>query len=213
MGCYIRRKVRFMAKSQLFKRPMQFIYTHGGVFPVRRGARDEEMFITAETILARGGAITMYCEGGRSRTGKVAEQAKRGIGRLALETGAPVVPIAIHGSSRDPQLEAPAVPQGHRPVRRPLRWERDRESHPRAAAGRRRRDPPARSARCTPASRSTAARACCGACASSAAPSARDAREAALARGLSARRSRRSASSRRPAWSSAVIARDVGGAT
>jgi 1-acyl-sn-glycerol-3-phosphate acyltransferase len=100
MGCYIRRKVRFMAKSQLFKPPMQFIYTHGGVFPVRRGARDEEMFVTARTILARGGAITMYCEGGRSRTGKVAEEAKRGIGRLALETGAPVVPIAIHGSSR-----------------------------------------------------------------------------------------------------------------
>jgi 1-acyl-sn-glycerol-3-phosphate acyltransferase len=100
MGCYIRRKVRFMAKSQLFKVPMQFIYTHGGVFPVRRGARDEETFITAKAILARNGAITMYCEGGRSRTGKVAEQAKRGIGRLALETGAPVVPIAIHGSSR-----------------------------------------------------------------------------------------------------------------
>src|SRR5271165_5381980 len=100
MGCYIRRKVRFMAKSQLFKPPMQYIYSHGGVFPVRRGARDEEMFVTARAILARGGAITMYCEGGRSRTGKVAEQAKRGIGRLALETGAPVVPIAIYGSSR-----------------------------------------------------------------------------------------------------------------
>ena len=100
MGCYIRRKVRFMAKSQLFKRPMQFIYTHGGVFPVRRGARDEETFITAENVLARGGAITMYCEGGRSRTGKLATEAKRGIGRLALETGAPIVPIAIHGSSR-----------------------------------------------------------------------------------------------------------------
>ncbi|HEY4898081.1 MAG TPA: lysophospholipid acyltransferase family protein [Solirubrobacteraceae bacterium] len=100
MGCYIRRKVRFMAKSQLFKGPMQFIYTHGGVFPVRRGARDDDTFITARAILAREGAITMYCEGGRSRTGKVAEQAKRGIGRLALETGAPVVPIAIYGSSR-----------------------------------------------------------------------------------------------------------------
>jgi len=99
MGCYIRRKVRFMAKSQLFKRPMQFIYTHGGVFPVRRGARDEDTFITARLILERGGAITMYCEGGRSRTGKVAEHAKRGIGRLALETGAPIVPIAIYGSS------------------------------------------------------------------------------------------------------------------
>jgi 1-acyl-sn-glycerol-3-phosphate acyltransferase len=100
MGCYIRRKVRFMAKSQLFKRPMQFIYTHGGVFPVRRGARDEEMFVTARSILARGGAVTMYCEGGRSRDGKLAEHAKTGIGRLALETGAPIVPIAIHGSSR-----------------------------------------------------------------------------------------------------------------
>jgi len=100
MGCYIRRKVRFMAKSQLFKPPMQFVYSHGGVFPVRRGARDEETFITAETILAKGGAITMYCEGGRSRTGKVAEEAKPGIGRLALETGVPIVPIAIYGSSR-----------------------------------------------------------------------------------------------------------------
>ncbi len=99
MGCYIRRKVRFMAKSQLFKGPMEFVYTHGGVFPVRRGARDEEMVVTANAILARGGAITMYCEGGRSRTGRVATEAKRGIGRLALETGAPIVPIAIYGSS------------------------------------------------------------------------------------------------------------------
>src|SRR5690242_19463208 len=100
MGCYIRRKVRFMAKSQLFHGPMQWIYTHGGVFPVRRGARDEEVFTTARTILERGGAITMYCEGGRSRTGKLSEKAKPGIGRLALETGAPIVPIAIHGSSK-----------------------------------------------------------------------------------------------------------------
>jgi 1-acyl-sn-glycerol-3-phosphate acyltransferase len=123
MGCYIRRKVRFMAKSQLFKGPMQFIYTHGGVFPVRRGARDEETFITAETILARGGAITMYCEGGRSRTGKVAEQAKRGIGRLALETGAPVVPIAIHGSSRIRNWKRLQFPKTTIQYGEAIRWE------------------------------------------------------------------------------------------
>src|SRR4030088_1742502 len=57
MGCFIRRKGRFMAKSQLFSGPMQFIYSHGGVFPVRRGARDEEMFVTAKTILGRGGTV------------------------------------------------------------------------------------------------------------------------------------------------------------
>jgi 1-acyl-sn-glycerol-3-phosphate acyltransferase len=101
LGAYLRRKVRFMAKSQMFSGgPAQFIYTHGGVFPVRRGARDEEAFITAETILARGGAVVMYCEGGRSRTGKLAEGARPGIGRLALQTGAPIVPLAIHGTSK-----------------------------------------------------------------------------------------------------------------
>jgi 1-acyl-sn-glycerol-3-phosphate acyltransferase len=123
MGCYIRRKVRFMAKSQLFKRPMQFIYTHGGVFPVRRGARDEDTFITAESVMARGGAITMYCEGGRSRTGNLATEAKRGIGRLALETGAPVVPIAIHGSSRIRNWKRLQFPKVTVQYGEPIRWE------------------------------------------------------------------------------------------
>jgi 1-acyl-sn-glycerol-3-phosphate acyltransferase len=124
MGCYIRRKVRFMAKSQLFKAPMQFIYTHGGVFPVRRGARDEETFITAETILAKGGAITMYCEGGRSRTGKLAEQAKPGIGRLALKTGVPIVPIAIHGSSHVRNWKRLRFPKITVQYGRAIQWDR-----------------------------------------------------------------------------------------
>ena len=100
VGGATRRKVRFMAKSQMFKPPLQWIYTHGGVFPVRRGQRDEESIATATSILDRGGCLAMYCEGGRSRDGQLAEQAKPGIGRLALTTGATVVPIAIHGSAR-----------------------------------------------------------------------------------------------------------------
>ena len=100
LGMFIRRKVRFMAKSQLFTRPLQWIYTHGGVFPVRRGHRDEEAFTTALTILGRGGCIAMYPEGGRSRTGRLAERAKPGIGRLALQSGAAIVPVAIYGSEK-----------------------------------------------------------------------------------------------------------------
>ena len=98
-GMAMRRHVRFMAKSQLFKPPMSWIYTHGGVFPVRRGVGDEEVFITAKKILSDGGCVLMYCEGGRSRSGGIGESAKHGIGRLSLETGVPIVPIAIHGSS------------------------------------------------------------------------------------------------------------------
>jgi len=99
-GAFIRRRVRFMAKSQLFTKPMQWVYSPGGVFPVRRGHYDEEAFTTANAILARAATVVMYCEGGRSRSGRVSERARPGIGRLALQSGAPVVPIAIYGSQR-----------------------------------------------------------------------------------------------------------------
>jgi len=98
-GAYIRRRVRFMAKSQLFQPGLaSYIFGHGGVFPVRRGHHDEVAFITAFALLEHGDAVVMYPEGGRSRTGEIAEQAKPGVGRLALESAAPVVPIAILGS-------------------------------------------------------------------------------------------------------------------
>src|SRR3569832_723427 len=54
---FFRGKVRFMAKSLLFKPPMEWFFSPGGVFPVRRGYADEEAFITARSILDRGGVI------------------------------------------------------------------------------------------------------------------------------------------------------------
>ncbi len=100
IGLYLRRKVRFMAKSQMFGPPvLTYIYKHGGVFPVRRGKQDEEAIRTATTILAQGEMLLVYAEGGRSRSGKLKE-VKPGIGRIALESGAAVVPVAIQGSER-----------------------------------------------------------------------------------------------------------------
>jgi 1-acyl-sn-glycerol-3-phosphate acyltransferase len=100
IGLYLRRKVRFMAKSQMFGPPvLTYIYKHGGVFPVRRGHRDEESFKTAFTLLEQGEMLLVYAEGGRSRSGRLKE-VKPGIGRIALESGAPVVPVAIHGSEK-----------------------------------------------------------------------------------------------------------------
>jgi 1-acyl-sn-glycerol-3-phosphate acyltransferase len=96
-GAFVRRRVQFMGKSQLFKGFMGWWYSHGGVFPVRRGHADEEAFITSFKVLERGGAVVMYCVGGRSRNGEIGE-ARPGIGRLALESSAPVVPVAILGS-------------------------------------------------------------------------------------------------------------------
>jgi 1-acyl-sn-glycerol-3-phosphate acyltransferase len=124
LGAFIRRKVRFMAKSQLFSKPFVWIYSPGGVFPVRRGARDEEAFITAETILSDGGCVAMYCEGGRSRTGQLSDRPKRGIGRLALESGAVIVPVAIHGSSKVRNWKKLQFPKVTVQYGEPFRYER-----------------------------------------------------------------------------------------
>ena len=101
VGLYLlHRKVRFMAKSQMFGPPvLTYIYKHGGVFPVRRGHRDEEAIETALTVLGQGEMLLVYAEGGRSRNGKLNE-VKPGIGRIALESGAAVVPVAIQGSEK-----------------------------------------------------------------------------------------------------------------
>jgi 1-acyl-sn-glycerol-3-phosphate acyltransferase len=99
-GVYLRRKIRFMAKSQLFGPPvLTYIYKHGGVFPVRRGHHDEEAFETVRQLLAQGEMLLVYAEGGRSRSQQLGEP-KPGIGRIALEAGVPIVPVAIHGSAR-----------------------------------------------------------------------------------------------------------------
>jgi 1-acyl-sn-glycerol-3-phosphate acyltransferase len=122
-GAFIRRRVQFMGKSQLFKGIGAWVFSHGGVFPVRRGQQDEEAFITAFRILARGGAVVMYCEGGRSRTGQLAAQARPGIGRLALESGVPVVPVAILGSYQVRNWKRLRFPKVTVQFGRPFRFE------------------------------------------------------------------------------------------
>jgi 1-acyl-sn-glycerol-3-phosphate acyltransferase len=130
-GLYLRRQVRFMAKSQLFGPPvLTYIYKHGGVFPVRRGHRDEEAFKTVSTILERGEMLLVYAEGGRSRDGRLGD-VKPGIGRIALESGAPIVPVAIHGSEsvrRWKRFRFPKVTvQFGEPISFPVEHSPDRE--------------------------------------------------------------------------------------
>jgi 1-acyl-sn-glycerol-3-phosphate acyltransferase len=126
VAVYLRRKVQFMAKSQLFKNPLQIVYHNGGVFPVRRGHRDDEAFKTAHAVLARGGIVVMYCEGGRSRTGELGDP-KPGIGRLALESGAPVVPVALVGSERVRDWKRLQFPKVSVQFGEPIRFERVEE--------------------------------------------------------------------------------------
>src|ERR687896_156194 len=100
IGCCIGRPIYFVAKRELFRYPLLgWLLNCLGAFPIRRGASDQESMETARILLERDQAVVIFPEGTRIRTGSLARP-KRGVGRLALQSGKPVVPIAITGSER-----------------------------------------------------------------------------------------------------------------
>ena len=93
-----KRPIRFMGKSELFEGPAGRMLIRLGAFPVRRGSSDEEALETARSILRDGGLLALFPEGTRVRDPDELGIPKKGAARLALETGATVVPAAITGT-------------------------------------------------------------------------------------------------------------------
>ena len=100
IGCCLGRPIYFVAKQELFKNPMLgWILNCLGAFPIKRGASDDESVATSLALLEHGQAVVIFPEGTRIRTGSLGSP-KRGVGRLALQSGKPVVPIAVTNSER-----------------------------------------------------------------------------------------------------------------
>src|SRR6266540_1319291 len=93
-----RRPMQYVAKVELFERRWQgWLLSRVGAFPIRRGQSDEAAMETARHAVERGGTVVIFPEGTRIRTGSLGTP-RRGVGRLALESGAAVVPFAVHGT-------------------------------------------------------------------------------------------------------------------
>ena len=99
IGIATRRHVRYMAKVELFKGPLAWLFPRLGAFPVRRGEADMEALQTARAILLAGGVVVVFPEGTRVEQPDALGSPHHGAGRLALETSAPIVPAAITGTS------------------------------------------------------------------------------------------------------------------
>jgi len=93
------RPIYSVAKQEIFhKRWQGRLLNAFGAFPIRARESDPEALETAKLVLERGDVFCIFPEGIRMRSGL--GNPKRGAARMALETGAMVVPIAISGTER-----------------------------------------------------------------------------------------------------------------
>lgn len=95
LGLAQKRRLFFMAKSELFRNKFaSFIIRRLGAFPVERGAGDGKAIKTGEEILCEGNVMTIFLEGGRTKTGELMRP-RSGCALVAQQTMLPVVPACI----------------------------------------------------------------------------------------------------------------------
>lgn len=105
MPLTVTRKVTFVAKAEYFTSPgikgwlQKTFFSGTGQVPIDRSGADAAAgaLITARRVLAQGGIFGIYPEGTRSHDGRL-YRGKTGVARLAIEMGAPVIPVAVVGT-------------------------------------------------------------------------------------------------------------------
>lgn len=100
VGAHLPREMHFVAKAELFHNPLfgALIRSYNSI-PIERGAKSRSGLRGAEEVLTAGGAVLIFPEGTRNKSGELL-QPRAGVGRLAALTRTPVVPACITGSNQ-----------------------------------------------------------------------------------------------------------------
>jgi 1-acyl-sn-glycerol-3-phosphate acyltransferase len=125
LGIAVTRQVRFMAKAELHRVPIvKQILEGAGAFPVERGADAGRAIAAAVKLLERGAVVGVFPEGTSLPDQK--RGYKRGAARLALATGAPLIPVALVGThlTLEPRTHRIRLPRVRIKIGEPLRVER-----------------------------------------------------------------------------------------
>lgn len=100
LGAGLPRPLCYMAKQELFSNPLfKKLITTLGAYPVNRGEADRSAIREAVARLERGWATVIFIEGTRTKDGKV-YYPKLGAALIAAKAGAPLLPVAIHGTEK-----------------------------------------------------------------------------------------------------------------
>jgi 1-acyl-sn-glycerol-3-phosphate acyltransferase len=95
LGSVIPRPLHYVAKAELWRYPVVGAWVDAlGAIPVARGRGDLAMLDRAREVLARSEAVALFPEGGVRRRGAWL----RGAARLALASGAPLLPVRLLGT-------------------------------------------------------------------------------------------------------------------
>ena len=126
LGIFVNRPINYMTAAEFFpNRIAGDLMRRVGSFPVQRGAHDAEALTTAASVLARGGLVVIYPEGGVTGRGEISDTPKPGVGALALRNGAPVVPVAIHPATKLHKLGFLRLPRVTVRFGPPIEFERE----------------------------------------------------------------------------------------
>jgi len=99
VGAAIEREIHFLAKRELFKNPLfAALISYYHAVPIRRGVMDWQGMAQIKEILKEGGAVILFPEGTRSKTGELGK-ARFGVGFLAQQTQATIIPVYIQGTN------------------------------------------------------------------------------------------------------------------
>lgn len=94
---YMRQRVIYLAKEELFMGRIGWLVRFLGAIPVKRGEADRQLLRASDELLKKRKILVIFPEGTRSKTRRLA-QAHAGMGMIALRAGVPVLPVAICGS-------------------------------------------------------------------------------------------------------------------
>ncbi|MBO9522003.1 MAG: 1-acyl-sn-glycerol-3-phosphate acyltransferase [Nocardioidaceae bacterium] len=100
LAAVVKRRLHFMGKAELFTGWRGRLFLALGAFPVLRGTSDAEAIGTARAILERGDVLALFPEGTRVSDPERLGSPKRGATRLAIETGAVIIPTAMTGTEK-----------------------------------------------------------------------------------------------------------------
>ncbi len=100
LAAVVSRRLHFMGKAELFRGWRGRLFVALGGFPVLRGESDELAIGTARAVLERGDVLALFPEGTRVADPERLGSPRRGATRLAIETGAVIVPTAMTGTEK-----------------------------------------------------------------------------------------------------------------